>query len=107
MKKMILNFHQTLVGFTSTNKTTYSDKGSESVPVPIVDDKRPITATLSLPREVLRIKLIYGRLTAKCQPGVKFPIYFISLTQTTISQMKKMYWITSVVIFPFVEQKWK
>ena len=90
MKKMVLTFHQTFVGFTSANKITYSDKGSESVPVPIVDDKRRITAALSLPREVLRIKLIYGGLTGKCKPGVKFPIYFMSLTQTAIGQMKKI-----------------
>ena len=32
---------------------------------------------------------------------------FISLTQTTIGQIKKLYWIISVVKFPFVEQKWK
>ena len=32
---------------------------------------------------------------------------FISPTQTTIGEMKKLYWIISVVKFPFVEQKWK
>ena len=38
-EKMILNFYQTPVGFTSPNKTTYADKESESVPITNVDDK--------------------------------------------------------------------
>ena len=102
---MILNFDQAPARFTSPHKTTYSDKGSESVPITNVDDKRRITATLSVLWEVLPIQHIYGGLTDKCHPRVKFPIHFMSLTQTTIGQTKKLYWIISVVIFPFVEQK--
>ena len=59
-KKTILNFYQTPVGFTSSNKTTYNDKGSESAPITNVDDKRQITATfcVSLSGEFLLIQLI-------------------------------------------------
>ena len=38
-EKMILNFYQTPFGFTSPNKTTYTDKESESVPITNEDDK--------------------------------------------------------------------
>ena len=65
-EKMILNFDQAPAGFTSPNKTTYSDKGSESVPSTNVDDKRRITATLSVLWEVLPIQHIYGGLSVKC-----------------------------------------
>ena len=104
-ENMILNFDQAPVGFTSPNKTTSSDKGSESVP--FTNDKHRFTTTLSLSWEVLLIQLIYDGLTDNCHPRVKLPIHSISLTQTTIGQMKKMYWIISVVMFPFVEEKWK
>ena len=59
---MILNFDQTPVEFTLPNKTTYIEKGSESVPITNVADKRQFTATfcVSLSGEVLRIQLIYG-----------------------------------------------
>ena len=44
-EKNDIKLDQAPVGFTSPNKTTYSDKGSESVPITIAEDKRPIAAT--------------------------------------------------------------
>ena len=57
MKKKTLDFDQTQVGFTSPNKTTIADKGSEYVPVTNVDNKRQITATfyVSISRKFLPI----------------------------------------------------
>ena len=98
---MILNLDQTPVGFTSPKKTTYSDRGSGSEPITNVDNKLRITFTLSLSLEVLPIQLIYGGLTDKCHPRVKFPINFISLIQTTIGQIKTMYWILAWLYFRF------
>ena len=53
--------------------------------------------------EALLIQLKYSGLTDECHSRVKFPINFISHTQTAIGQMKKMYGIISIVKFPFVE----
>ena len=68
-EEMILNFDQSPVGFSSTNKTSYTDKGSESVLITNVDDKCQVTATFcfSLPRQ-----LMYGGLTDRCHPIVEF-----------------------------------
>ena len=66
-----------------------------------------ITATWSLAWKVLLIQLRYSELTDKWHSRVKFPINFISLTQTTIGQMKKLYWIINVVKFSFLEQNEK
>ena len=43
--KMILNFDQTVLGFTAPNKSTFTGKGVHSVPIANVDDKRQIVAT--------------------------------------------------------------
>ena len=42
---MILNFDQTVLGFTAPNKSTFTGKGVHSVPTANVDDKRQIVAT--------------------------------------------------------------
>ena len=44
IKKMILNFYQTPVGFTSTITTANTNDRSESKPITNVDDKRQISA---------------------------------------------------------------
>ena len=59
---MVLNFDQRPVGFTFPNKTTYTDKGSESVRIANVHDKRQITATFCVSQygEFLPTQFIFG-----------------------------------------------
>ena len=75
MKKKTLDFDQTQVGFTSPNKTTITDKGKEYVPI---TNKRQITVTfyVSISRKFLPNQLIYGELTDRCHPRIKFPNLF-------------------------------
>ena len=61
--KMVLNFDQTPVGFTSPHKTTHTDKGSESAPITNVDAKLQITAIFYIS---LFVKLTCVRLSNRC-----------------------------------------
>ena len=58
---MILNFEQTPVGLTLSNKTMYTDKESECVPITNVDGKRQTTATFCVSQygEFLSTQLIF------------------------------------------------
>ena len=85
-KKMILYFDQTTIWFSYQNKTTYTEKGSKSIPITNADNKHQITATfsVSLHEKVLPIQCIYDELTERCNPEKNSPIHFISLTQTAL-----------------------
>ena len=69
---MFLNFDQSPVSFSFPVKTTYTDKGGESVRITNVDDKRQITATL----RGIFIYPIYSEQTDRCNPTVKLPNSF-------------------------------
>ena len=77
-KEMILTFDQTVLGFTALNKSTFTGKGVHSIPIANVDDKRQITATfcVNIVGDFLPVQLIYGGVTDKCHPKVKFPESF-------------------------------
>ena len=72
---MILNFDQTALGFTAPNKSTFPGKGVHPVPIANVDNKRQITATfcVNIVGDFLPVQLLYGGVTDKCHPKVKFP----------------------------------
>ena len=46
-RRLILNFDETPLGFTSPSKLTIAEKNSKSVPVSSIDNKRQITGTFS------------------------------------------------------------
>ena len=60
-KDMILNLDQTPLSYVSPRKYTFNPKGAKSVPIKGVDDKRQITANLSISMtgSLLPIQLIY------------------------------------------------
>ena len=77
-KEMILNFDQTALVFTAPNKSKFTGKGVHSIPIAKVDDKRQLTATfcVNIGGDFLRLQLIYGSVTDKYHPKVKFPESF-------------------------------
>ena len=79
-EEIILNFDQTALGFTAPNKSTFTGKGAHFVPIANADDKRRITATfcVNIVGDFLRVQLIYGGVTDRCHPKVKFPELFRS-----------------------------
>ena len=73
-----MNFDQIALGFKAPNKSKFTAKGVDSVPIANVDDKRQITATfcINIVGDFLPVQLIYGGITDKCHPKVKFPESF-------------------------------
>ena len=93
---MILNFDQTALGFISLNKSTFTGKEVNSVPIANVDDKRQITATfcLNIVGNFLPLQLIYGGSTDKLYPKVNFWSSFISPIIKIIGLAKILLWST-------------
>ena len=80
---LILNSDQTPSSFVSVGKKTMAEKGSKSVPVKGLTDKRNITLNfvVTLSGEFLPLQIIYGgETTASLPRGVTFPSEF-SVTQ--------------------------
>ena len=95
-KEMILNFDQT-------------GKWDHSVPIANVDDKRQITATfcVNIVGDFLPVQLIYGGVTDKCHPKVKFPeLFYITHSQNNWSNEDIVMEYLKKIIFPYVKSSY-
>ena len=94
-----MNFDQIALGFKAPNKSTFTAKEVHSVPIANVDDKRQITATfcINIVGDFLPVQLIYGGITDKCHPKVKFPESFC----TTHSQN---YWSHEDIVMEYLKK---
>ena len=56
----------------------FTDTGSQSVSIANADDEHQIAGTfcVNIPGEFLRVQMIYGNVTDRCHPSVKFPESF-------------------------------
>ena len=100
---MILNFDQTLLGFTSPNKATFAKKGARSVPIVNVDDKRQTTGTYSvnISGDFLPVQLIYSGVTDRCHSKVRFPgSFYITHSSTHCSNERIVVDYLKKIIFP-------
>ena len=105
---MILNFDQTALWFTAPNKSTFTGKGVHSVPVANIDDKRQITTTfcVNIVGNFLPVQLIYGIVTDKCHPKVKFPESFhITHSQNHWSNEDIVMEYLKKIISPYIKSK--
>ena len=105
---MILNFDQTVLGFTAPNKSTFTGKGVHSVPIANVDHKRQITASfcVNIVGDFLPVQLIYRGVTDKCHPKVKFPESFhITHSQNHRSNEDTVMEYLKKIIFPYIKSK--
>ena len=73
-ESLIVNIDQTPLSYVSPGKYTFDLKGSKTVPVKGIDDKRQITATfaISLSGEFLPLQVIYEGKTKRCLPKYQF-----------------------------------
>ena len=73
--KMVLNIDLTPLAYVSPGKFTFAPKGSTTVPIKWVDDKRQITATsgCSAVGDFLPLQLIYAGKTRRCLPKFDWP----------------------------------
>ena len=75
---LVLNSDQTNLKYVSMGKTTIVEKGSNSVPIFGLSDKRSMAATftITLNRKFLSMQLIYGGKTNQSLPKFEFPVGF-------------------------------
>ena len=103
-----MNFDQIALGFKAPNKSKFTAKGVHSVPIANVDDKRQITATfcVKIVGDFLPVQLIYGGVTDKCHPKVKFPESFrITHSQNHWSNEDIVMEYLKKIIFPYIKSK--
>ena len=74
-KDLVINWDQTAVKFVPVSNWTQEVKGTKRVEIAGTDDKRQITATLTVTAsgEMLPAQIIYGGKTPACLPSVEFP----------------------------------
>ena len=85
-------------------------KGTTTVPIKGVDDKRQITATFTVPASgvFLPIQLINQGKTKRCLPKFKFPKEFhVTYTKNHWSNFEKCVELFKKVIFPHLQAKKK
>ena len=107
---LVLNLDQTPLSYVSPGKYTFCLKGSRTVPIKGVDDKRQITATftVSATGAFLPIQLIYQGKTKRCLPKFEFPKEFdVTYTKNHWSNYDKCADLFESVIFPYLSQKKK
>ena len=106
-ESLIVNIDQTPLSYVSPGKYTFSLKGSKTVPINGVDDKRQITATFGVSSDgnFLPMQLIYSGKTKRCLPKYNFPKSFsVSFTKNHWSNTEKSLEIIDEVIFPYLEE---
>ena len=74
-KELVINWDQTAVKYVPVSNWTQEFKGSKRVPIVGIDDKRQITATLTVTAtgDMLPAQVKYGGKTPACLPNVTFP----------------------------------
>ena len=107
---LVLNLDQTHLSYASPGKYTFCLKGTATVPIKGVDDKRQITATFTVSASgvFLPIQLIYQGKTKRCFPKFKFPKEFhVTYTKNHWSNFEKCVELFKKVIFPYLQAKEK
>ena len=105
---LVLNLDQTPLSYVSPGKYTFCMKGSTTVPIKGVDDKRQITATFTVSASgvFLPIQLIYQGKTKRCLPKFKFPKEFqVTFTKNHWSNFEKCVDLFQKIIFPYLHAK--
>ena len=105
---LVLNLDQTPLSYVSPGKYTFCMKGSTTVPIKGVDDKRQITATFTVSASgvFLPIQLIYQGKTKRCLPKFKFPKEFqVTFTKNHWSNFGKCVDLFQKIIFPYLHAK--
>lgn len=109
-KDLVLNLDQTPLSYVSPGKYTFSAKGSKTVPIKGLDDKRQITATFTVTStgEFLPMQIIYQGKSKRCLPKFTFPSSFnVTFTPNHWSNLEKCEDLFKFIIFPFLKRKKK
>lgn len=105
---LIINFDQTPSKYVPVAPTTMAKKGSSTVPISGVHDKRSITATfaITLSGIFLPMQLIYSGKTNQSLPKIEFPKTFsLSVNEKHYSNEHESLKLLSEIIIPYIEKE--
>ena len=76
--KLVMNWDQSDIQLMPSSNWTMEEQGSRRVAIEGLNDKRQITATLTvtLSGEMLPLQLLYTGKTDRCHPSYNFPTSF-------------------------------
>ena len=106
--ELVLNLDQTPISYLSLGKYKFDLKGSKTVPIKGVDDKRRITATFTVTTSgsFLPVQLIYSGKTKRSIPEYDFPSCFdVTFTPNHWSSNEKCVRLFEKIIFPYLKAK--
>ena len=106
-RDLIIDLDQTPLGYVSPGKYTFCMRGSENVPIKVMDGKRQITATfaVSATGEFLPIQVIYQGKTKRCLPKFQFPKSFhVTYTPNHWSILEKCLDFFKNIIFSYLKK---
>ena len=106
--ELVFNLDQTPLFYVSHGKYIFDLKGSKTVPIKGVDDKRQITATFTVTASgsFLPIHLIYSGKTKRSIPKYDFPSCFdVTSTPNNWSSYEKCVRLFEKIIFPYLKAK--
>ena len=104
----MLNLDQTPLSYVSPGKYTFDLKGSKTVPIKGVDDKRQITATFTVTASgsFLPIRLVYSGKTKRSTPKYGFPCCFdVTFTPNHWFNYGKYVKLFEKIIFRYLKAK--
>ena len=102
---LVMNLDQTPTKFIPGTNKTMALKGSKTVPISGLTDKRMITATFTITLDGLFLppQLIYGGKTTKSLPRVKFPSSFsLSVNEKHYSNETESIKVLEEIVIPYV-----
>ena len=107
--ELVFNMDQSGGSLVPGGEWTMEQEGARQVPITGIDDKRQITAVLTVSKtgRMLPTQLIYAGTTKRCLPqGVDFPDgWHITHTETHWSNTSTMLTYIDNIILPYVEKK--
>ena len=104
---LIINWDQTGVKYVPVSNWTMEVKGSKRVEVAGVDDKRQITALLSITMsgKLLPVQVVYKGKTPACLPKVPFPDdWHVTFTTNHWSNEETMMGYLHCILLPYIEK---
>ena len=106
--ELVLNLDQAPLSYVSPGKYTFDLKGSKTVPIKGVDDKRQITVafTVTASGSFLLIQIIYSAKTKLSLPKFDVPKCFdVTFTRNHWSNYDKCVNLFKKIIFPYLKSK--
>ena len=104
-KEMIINCDQTAVKYVPISDWTKEVRGAKQVHITGKDDKRQLTATLTVTvnGEMLPAQMIYGGKTPACVPSLDFPSrWHITFTQNHWANEDTMLAYIHNILLPYI-----